>query len=182
MDHAEHAASIDPSIPQTHFVHAQVELFRGRHERAAAAATTAIELDPNYADAHGLLAWILLYAGRTDQAEPALAEALKRNPRASAPYRQVAGEISFAKGRYDDAVEAFEAALERNPAHARARLWLAATLVKLDRQEEAAWEVQELLALNPEFSLSRLLLAFPLRDPHQRDELTGALARLGLPE
>jgi hypothetical protein len=65
---------------------------------------------------------------------------------------------------------------------ARARLWLAATLAKLGQHEEAAWEVQELLTLNPEFSLSRLLLAFPLRDPQQRDLLTSAPAKLGLPE
>ena len=180
--YADRAASIDPSIPQIHFVRAQVELFRGRYEKAAEAASTAIELDPNYADAYGLLAWILHYAGRPDQAELALAEARKRNPRSNASYHEIAGEIAFATGRYAAAAKAFEAALERNPAHTRARLWLAATLATLGRQEDAAWEVQELLALNPEFSQSRLLLAFPLKDPHQRDALTDALARLGLPE
>jgi hypothetical protein len=36
-------------------------------------------------------------------------------------------------------------------------------------------------ALNPEISVSRLLIAFPLKDPHQRDALTDALAQLGLP-
>lgn len=53
---------------------------------------------------------------------------------------------------------------------------------ELGKHEEAAWETQELLAVNPDFSLSRLLLAFPLKDPHQRDALTMALSRLGLPE
>ena len=182
MAYAEQAASIDPSVPQIHFVRAQVELFQGRHESAAAAATTAIELNPNYADAYALLAWVLHYAGRPDRAEMALSEALKRNPRSSASYHEIAGEIAFATGRYDEAAQAFEAALDRNPAHARARLWLAATLAKLGRAEEAGWEVQELLALNPEISVSRLLLAFPLKDPHQRDALTDALAQLGLPE
>lgn len=56
---AEQAASIDPSVPQIHFVRGQVALFQGEHERAAAAATQAIELNPNYADAYALLAWIL---------------------------------------------------------------------------------------------------------------------------
>ncbi|MCG6862234.1 MAG: tetratricopeptide repeat protein [Chromatiaceae bacterium] len=181
-EYAEHAASIDASVPQIHFVRAQVELFRGQHERAAAAATTAIELDPNYADAYALLAWILHYAGRPDRAEAALGEALRRNPSSSASYREIAGEIFFATGHYGKAAKEFEAALERNPAHTRARLWLAATLSKLGRPEEAAWEVEELLVLNPEFSLSRLLFAFPLKDPHQRDALIGALAQLGLPE
>jgi TolB-like protein/Flp pilus assembly protein TadD len=181
-EHAERAASIDPSVPQIHFVRAQAELFRGHHIEAADAASTAIELDPNYADAYALLAWILHYAGRPDQAGLMLAEALKRNPRSSASYHEIAGEIHFAMDRYERAAEEFAAALARNPAHARARLWLAATLSRLGRSEEAAWEVQELLAVNPEFSLSRLLLAFPLKDPHQRDALTEALAQLGLPK
>ena len=181
-EYAAKAASIDPSVPQIHFVRAQVELFRARHERAAVAAATAIELDPNYADAYALLAWILHYAGRPDQAEAALSEALRRNPRSSASYREIAGEIAFTMKRYGKAAQEFEAALERNPAHARARLWLAATLSELGHRDDAAWEVQELLALNPEFSLSRLLLAFPLKDSHQREALTGALAQLGLPE
>jgi len=182
LEHVDKATSIDPTVPQIHFVRAQVELFRGQHSRAAAAAMTAIDLDPNYADAYALLAWILHYAGRPDQAEPALREALKRNPSSSASYREIAGEIYFATGRYVKAVKEFEAALERNPAHMRARLWLAATLARLGHDEEAAWEAQELLAINPEFSLSRLLLAFPLKDPQQRKALTESLVRLGFPD
>ncbi|MGD8275277.1 MAG: tetratricopeptide repeat protein [Thiohalocapsa sp.] len=182
LGYAERAAAIDPSVPQSHFVRAQVALFRGHHEAAAAAILRAIELDPNYADAYALLAWILHYAGRADEAEPMLAEALRRNPRSSASYREIAGEIAFATGRYQQAAQQFESALERNPAHTRARLWLAATLAKLGRPDDAAWEVQELLLVNPEFSLSQLLLAFPLKDPQQHEALTDALAQLGLPE
>lgn len=182
LGYAERAASIDPSVPQSHFVRAQVALFRGQHVAAAAAINKAIELDPNYADAYALLAWILHYAGRPDQADPMLAEALRRNPRSSASYREIAGEIAFATRRYQHAAQQFEAALDRNPAHTRARLWLAATLVKLGHQEDAAWEVHELLTLNPEFSLSRLPLAFPLKDPQQHEALMDALAHLGLPE
>jgi TolB-like protein/DNA-binding winged helix-turn-helix (wHTH) protein/Tfp pilus assembly protein PilF len=180
--HAEDAAVIDPSVPQIHFVRAQVELFRGHHDAAAAAASTALELDPNYADAYALLAWVLHYSGRPDQAWPALGEARRRNPVASASYRQIAGEIYFATGRYRQAEGEFRAALQRNPAHTRARLWLALTLVKLQREDEAIWEAQELTAANPDFALHRLLLAFPLKDPQQSTALTEALARLGLPE
>ena len=179
---AEEAAAIEPSVPQVHFVRAQVELFHGRHDNAAAAVADAIDLDPNYADAYALQAWILHYAGRPDRASSALQEALRRNPRGSAPYREIAGEIHFAAGRYDQAAQAFEAVLERNPAHARARLWLATTLLKLGRDDGAAWEVQELLMINPEFSLSRLLLAFPLKNPEQQNLLIEALSGLGLPK
>jgi adenylate cyclase len=179
---ADAAAAIDPGIPQIHFVRAQVALFSGRHTEAAAAAETAIGIDPNYADAYALLAWILNYAGRPDQAESSLREALRRNPRGSASYRQIAGEIHFARGQYEEAARDFEAALQRNPAHTRARLWLAATLSRLGRPEEAEWEVQELLAIDPDFALSRLLMAFPLKDTRAREVLFDELARLELPD
>jgi Flp pilus assembly protein TadD len=52
MEHAQRAATIDPTVPQIHFVLAQVALFRGQHEAAAAAAAKAIQLSPNYADAY----------------------------------------------------------------------------------------------------------------------------------
>lgn len=76
----------------------------------------------------------------------------------------------------------FEAALWRNPAHTRAHLWLAATLLKLGRLEDAAWQVDELLTLNPSSSLSRLLFAFPLKGPRRQDAVIDALSQLGLPE
>ena len=54
--------------------------------------------------------------------------------------------------------------------------------IHFGHRDEAAWKVEELLALSPEFSLSRLLLAFPLKDPQQREALTRAVAQLGLSE
>jgi TolB-like protein/DNA-binding winged helix-turn-helix (wHTH) protein len=181
-EYADQATAIDPAVAQIHFVRAEVALFRGRHLAAAASAATAIELSPSYADAYALLAWIFNYAGRPDRAQAALNEAHRRNPRSSASYRQIAGEIAFTQGLYDKAVGEFQAALQRNPTHARARLWLAATLSELGQQDEAAWQVQELLTLNPAFSRSGLLLAFPLKDPDQREVVRRALAQLGLPE
>jgi len=182
FDIARKATLITPSVPRIHFVLGQVALFRGQYDEAALEALTAIELDPNCADAHALLAWILHYAGRPDQAWSALAQAVRRNPDSSASYRVIAGEIYFTQGQYPRALQEFRAALQRNPARMRARLWLAASLTKLGHDAEAAWEVQELLTINPHFSQSWLPLSFPFKDPRQQNELTEALIQLGLPE
>jgi TolB-like protein/DNA-binding winged helix-turn-helix (wHTH) protein/Flp pilus assembly protein TadD len=178
---ANTASNINSNIPQVHFVLGQVLLFRGQHEQAATAASTAIELNPNYADAYALLAWVLHYSGRTDQALNALQEGLKRNPNSSASYHEITGEIHFATERYRQAVQEFQATLARNPTHMRARLWLAASYMKLGQHEQAAWEVQEVLNIHPGASLSQLPRAFPLKDPRQLDTLTEALRRSGLP-
>ena len=179
---ASRAAQIEPDLPQVEFVRGQIALFFGDHAAAISAAMRATRINPNYADAYGLLAWILQYGGRPQLAEKALQEALRRNPASNASYEQIAGEIQFSKHRYADALGSFEAALERNPTHARARLWLAATLVLLQRYEDAAWQVEELRSLNPDLDSANLLFAFPHKDAAVVDTFKHALRQLHLPE
>ena len=179
---ASQAAEIDANLPQVHFVRGQIALFFGDHAAAISATMKATRINPNYADAYGLLAWILHYGGRPLLAEKALQNALNRNPASNASYNQIAGEIQFATHRYNEAVGSFEAALERNPTHARARLWLAASLVLLGRYDEAAWEVNEMLATNPDLHSTNLLFAFPHKDPEVVDTFKKALLQLDLPE
>ncbi|MGB5774600.1 MAG: tetratricopeptide repeat protein [Sedimenticolaceae bacterium] len=178
--HAETAATIDLNLPQIHFVRGQIALFLGRHQAAAAAVNKAVEIDPNYADGYGLLAWIMHYGGRPGLAQQALAKARQLNPASSASYEEIDGEIAFSTGRYKDAVVFFQSALQRNPTHTRARLWLIASLVKLGKIDEANWEAEELITTAPSFSMARMLLAFPHKDPTLRDRLLGAIAQVGL--
>lgn len=111
-----------------------------------------------------------------------LQQALKCNPISSASYHEIAGEIHFATKYYQQAVEEFQATLARNPTHMRARLWLAASYLKLGQQDQANGEVREVLNINPGFSLSQLPRAFPLKDPLQLATLEDALRSLGLPD
>jgi TolB-like protein/DNA-binding winged helix-turn-helix (wHTH) protein/Flp pilus assembly protein TadD len=179
---ANRAAEIEPNLPQVELVRGQVALFFGDHAAAISAAMRATRINPNYADAYGLLAWILHYGGRPRLAEKALQEALSRNPASNASYEQIAGEIQFSTHRYAEAVKSVEAALERNPTHARARLWLAATLILQHRYDDALWQVDELRTMNPNLSSTNLLLAFPHKDAEVVDAFKNALLQLDLPE
>jgi TolB-like protein/thioredoxin-like negative regulator of GroEL len=172
------AEAIDPDLPQVHFVKGMIALFRGQHLVAAEAVQRATTLDPNYADAYALLAWILHYGGRPDVALDALQEALRLNPLSSAAYEAVAGEINFALGRYADAVDRFQQALDRNPTHARARVGLAVSLAKHDRLEDARWELDELLTVDPGLSVDRLAFGLPYKDPDVRRRFFNALERV----
>jgi adenylate cyclase len=176
------AAAIDATVPQVHFVQGLVELFRHRHTQALEAAERAIALDPNYADAQALRAWILSYAGRPDEGLGALDKAIRLNPRIPASYWDVLGELHYVQGRYGETVEALERALEANPAHERARIWLAAAYAQVGREEDAAWQVAEVLSLDPAFSLAGMQLAFPFKDPRDLERLFDGLRRAGLPE
>lgn len=174
------AETIDPNVPQVHFLKGMIALFGERHLDAAEAAHQATTLDPDYADAYGLLAWILHYGGRPDVAVEALHQALRLNPLSSASYDQVAGEINFATGRYQEAVASFRNALERNPSHSRARLWLAASLGQTGQLDDAQWELDELLAVNPGLAIEQTAFGFPHKDPELPRRFFGALERVRL--
>ena len=177
---AETAASMNPDIPQGHFVRGQVALFRQQYESAIEATQQAIRISPNYADAYALMAWILNYAGQPDEALEKLDIAMRLNPVIPASYSVALGEIEYLKGDFAGAVAAFERALEINPLLMRARMWLAATLSRIGEMEEAHWQVVELTMLIPNFSLARLEYTFPFRDQRVQERLLGDLKQAGI--
>jgi TolB-like protein/DNA-binding winged helix-turn-helix (wHTH) protein/Flp pilus assembly protein TadD len=179
-NYAATAEALDPEVPQIHFTKGLIALFQGQHLAAAEAAQHATVLDPNFADAFALLAWILHYGGRPEVAVEVMHEALRLNPLSSASYASVLGEINFALGRYEDAVSCFREALERNAAHARARLWLAASLAQTGQLDDARWELDELLAAAPGIAIDELAFGLPFKDPKLPERLSNALARVGM--
>ena len=181
-EYVDEAARINPTIPQIHFVSAQVALFNQQHDEAIRAIKRAIKFAPNYADAYALLAWILNYAGESKAALAELQTALRLNPITPSSYYQTRGEIRYVEGRYAEAVEAFRSTLLINPTHTRAHMWLIASLVQSGELEEARWQVSELLLNDQRVSLSRLNHAFPFRNDAIRQQLMENLKKAGLPE
>ena len=184
---AAQAVAMAPNSPQAYFVEGQVELFRGRHARAIAAAERAIEAEPNYADAYALMAWTQNYAGRPEAALSALEQAGRLSPRPPASYLEILGEIQFTQGRYRESASTFQRVLEINPGYSRARMWNAAALAATGRIDSAEWEVDELLISSPGVTLARLAYAFPFSDSNKAGTATKravleALRSAGLPE
>ena len=178
----EQARRLDPTVPQIYFVQGQIELFRRNYPAAIRNAEKAIEIKPNYADAHALLAWILHFAGRPEDGLASMERAVRLNPRVPAVYRVIRGTLSYAKEQIDQAVVDIESAADASPSYQLLRVWLAAVYAAAGRLEDAAWESQEILALDPDFSIAHVERAFPIRDPLYRERFLADLRRAGLPE
>ena len=73
-------------------------------------------------------------------------------------------------------------ALERNPSGQRLRLFRAAALALAGEVEEAEWEVEELLLLDPGLTLAAARGIAPYRDPAVTERFTEALRQAGLSE
>ncbi len=177
---ANRAVEIDKELPVAYFVMGLVYRERGEYMKALVEAEKAIAIDPNYANAHVLLATLLYYAGRPQEGLERIKKAMQLNPHHPYNYPFHLGQVYFILGRYQEAIEALEQGLESNPSSERMRVWLAAAYAQHGREDDAKWEAEQVLALNPDFSLQRIRQAFPFKDPADIERLLDGLHKAGI--
>ena len=87
----------------------------------------------------------------------------------------------FVAGRFEESAAAAGRAIQANPRFSPPYWMRAAALVNLDRIDEAEVAAQQLLSVQPQFSISSITSA-PFANPEILAALGHALHRLGLPE
>ena len=181
LKHARAAIAIDDSVQQVHFAVANVYLFQKRHDEAIAAVARSVEVDPNYADAYGVLGMIYNFAGEPEKGLEAIRKAMRLNPRYPFFYNYIEGQALYQLGDLEQAIERFDRVRRNNPAFPAAHLFLAAALELSGDHDEAVWAVQEVLTLQPHFTISQLRDWTAYRKPEDLEQFLGALERAGMP-
>lgn len=177
---ANQALELASNLPVAYFVRGLVFRERGDYDLALAEAEQAIALDPNYANAHVLLATLLYYTGQPQEGLEMILKAMQLNPHHPYNYPFHLGQAYFILKRYPEACTAFEDGLQSNPSAERLHVWLAAAYAQAGRREDAAWEAEQVLTLNPEFSLQRMQQSFPFQDPADLAHFLDGLRMAGL--
>ena len=84
--------------------------------------------------------------------------------------------------QYEKAIELSKKGLIGNPDQLAVYLTLAASYMSLNRTEEAHKAVDEILRLNPNFSLEYYAAILPYKRQETTDKFVEALRKAGLPE
>jgi adenylate cyclase len=182
LEFASKALDLDDTIPQIYLTRSILYLSQRQHQAALEAAQRTIEVHPNYADGYATLAFISSYAGEFEQALDALARASQINPQGTGVYLAVEGRIRFLAKRYDEALPLLEESVDRNPGFDRSHLNLAAIYAELGRIDDAAWSVEEALAISPDITLERERRNTLYMRDADIEHYLGALRKAGLPE
>lgn len=182
LELAQKAVALDRSSPQVYWALGYVYLNREQYDEAASAAKQAVELAPNYADGFGLLAFVNYVQGNMEEAIRYTQKAMALNPYYTYEYPLNLGRSYYTLGRYTEAIEALQEALEHNQNAQAPRLFLAASYVRLGRQDDAEWEIEQIQILNPGTTLTHLASAYPIKDPEQMKAFLEDLRKAGLPE
>ncbi|MBT8436632.1 MAG: tetratricopeptide repeat protein [Gammaproteobacteria bacterium] len=179
---AQKAIQFDDELAQAYFVMALVYRSQKDHVKAAEQAEKAIQMDPDYADAYVLLASLLYYSGGAEEGLKLMHKAKQLNPNYPSNYPFHLGQAHFLLRQYEDAVDAFQAAIDINPTSQRSHVWLAATYGQSGQFDDAEFEAEEILILDPDFSVQRTRENVPLKVPNDIEHFIEGLRKAGLPE
>jgi TolB-like protein/lipoprotein NlpI len=156
MTLAGKAMSLNEELPEAYFVKGLVHRERKEFADAIMAAQRSIEIDPNYADGHIVLGSVLYLAGQPEQGLKRVEKAMRLNPHYPHNYQLCQGQALYVMGSYDAAIDAFVQGLERYPESERLHVWLAAAYAQTGQADAAQWEMDQVFALNPGFSVAYL--------------------------
>jgi len=160
-----------------HWALSEATFLLKQNDRSRSHIARAISLNPNDADVLVISSFIQATCGDSELGLLHMEMALERNPSCPRWYDWVRGVTLNLVGRYDEAVAAFD--LYGRP-NADVLRWRAATLVQLGRIDVARIDMQALLALRPNLTVSKARKIFDCL-PGIESHL-GALRQAGLPE
>ena len=180
VEFAATAEQMSPDMPDVHWVLGFVETQRRRHSDAIGHLQRALRLSPSYADAYALMGGIRTYTGQPAEGVSLLRTAFRLNPDAGSLYFLLLGRALYFLDEYEQARVNLEQALTRNAENVEARVYLAVILNRLGDREGAAWQADEIRAIEPHFSANRWLATYPMTDKRQKERLAQALQTFGL--
>jgi adenylate cyclase len=134
------------------------------------------------------LAWMLSsctmsYIGNGDEALSHAEHALRLSPfdHGISYYYSALAIAHYANGSFEEAAKWSRMSFDENPAYTSNLRYLVATLIALDRVDEAKEAARELLRREPDFRLGEWQDRQPLRDPDTKLKHIERLAAAGLP-
>ena len=181
---AKKAVSLDETISDVHALLGAIYMVQRQYEDAIAAGQKSVDLGPNSAISHVLFARSMIYAGKFEEAIALVEKGIRLSPYCPAFYFYHLGHAYLMAKRYKQAVETFNELLARskedefNPA--ATHMCLAESYVGLGFEEQARAHAEEVLKLDPGFSLDVWKTSETYKDPTHIEQRLEALRKAGL--
>jgi adenylate cyclase len=177
---ANKALSLDESFTQIRELTSYIYLKKRQHEKAIKEAERGFALDPNAADILAHLAMALNYFGRPEEAIEFFKKAIRLNPFPPTFYFHNLGRTYRHLGRYEEAITEVKKALKRSPRNLFAHVELVAAYSLSGRDDESQRAGEELLKIQPNFSVEGFAKNLPYKNKADTDRLIAALRKAGL--
>ncbi|MFQ5967218.1 MAG: adenylate/guanylate cyclase domain-containing protein [Acidimicrobiia bacterium] len=177
--HADEAAKLDDFDAEVHWLLGDLYMIERQYEKTEAEYRRSIELNSSLADVRADWASIATRLGMPDEGVESMELALRLNPNHPVWYAWFHGSSLYGARRYNEAVKALQPAAIHTVV---SRLYLAAALSRLGKQDEAEREVETAQSELPGLSIELLEQLETYRAPEDQAHLSDALRSVGLPK
>jgi TolB-like protein/Tfp pilus assembly protein PilF len=182
FESAQKALEMDDTLDYAHTLLSAVYLLKRQHEKAVAEAERALALNPNGALVYNTLAGVVGCSGRWEESIIYGKKSIRHAPFPPLTSFHWLGRAYFMTGQYDEAILTFKKLLDRNLNYLPAHAFLAASYSSLGREAEANAAAEQVLRINPKFSLASYAKTLPYKNKADIERYVAALRRAGLPD
>lgn len=177
---AGRAIAMEDADGQAHAVMGHIHLYRRQHDKALEVAEQAVAIRPSCANSNGQLANILYYCGRPADAADRVRQAMRLSPVHPPWYNALLGASYKELRLWSEASAACQEALRKKADDLDARL-VRIEVGRATGDETAARVLAgEVVAVKPDFSVSKWAGTQPYREPAVLDRIERALREAGL--
>jgi adenylate cyclase len=174
------AIALDDSDPVAHTQLGFLYAITNQHDKAIAECERAITIAPNLADGYIWMSTVLEIAGKHEEALHYAEQGLRLDPFPLAYHLRQMGAAYSWVGRYEEAITALKKALNRSPNDVLTHLQLVFAFGLADRIDEAQAEAEEVLKINPKFSLENFAETLPYKKKADKGLIIEAMRKAGL--
>ncbi len=176
---AKRADELDDLDSEVHWLLGELYMAQRDYEHTEAEYRRAIDLNPSLADVRANWASTANRLGLAEEGVTAMELGMRLNPNHPVWYAWFYGSSLYGAGRYEEAVRVLQPAAVHTVV---SRLYLAAALQRIGREDEAAQALAAARTEVPEISIAMLEQIEHYRDPGGQARLSEPLRALGLPE
>jgi adenylate cyclase len=183
---AQKAIALDVSNAKAYGLLGRLRGNQRKFDEAIEYGEKSVALNPN--DPHMLVAFAVTmhFYGRFEESIALIKKAMRLSPYYPAVYLQNLAQSYVLTERYEEAIATSKLLLDRSRKGEFNLLFphllLAEAYVGLGQEEEARAHAEEVLKINPNFSLKKFPLLYVYRDPIHSERRITALSKAGLPE
>ena len=171
---------MDNSLAEPYALLASLNIMTGEHDKAVVQAEKAVALNPNSADLHYRLGKVLIFVGRAEESIPEYKKAIRLDPIPPNYFLYSLGYAYAKTDQYNKAINWCEKAVHQQPNDIFAHIMMASVYSFSGRDEEAQAEADEVLRINPKFSLEKYAKVINYKNKDDKNRVIEALRKTGM--
>ena len=177
---AQRCIALSPDLPPPHGLLSMISVVKRDMENAVLHAEKAVELSPNDPGCYFSLGMALTYSGRFEEAVKAHETSFRLSPLRPLTWINMLASACCGNKQYDKAIQLWTESIERSPDYFFAYQGLAVAYELSGNHEKARWAAENIMRIDPGFSIASLEKMALNRDEEHRKRIFGALRSAGI--